>query len=133
MSETDNALISGARYFISDGDRTLELKHIISHTANDGNSAEVQTNANGEVIGKTRTGGGYTLNLKVRSTQKRREVAWKRMQKNQVNFRFDVQQSKHKRDQYIKCWVSNVAESGGNGDYSLDVTIVSEGVEPIDL
>ena len=133
MTQANNALVSGVRYFISDGQRTLELKHVLSHTVNDGNNAEVVVNANGEPIGKSATGGGYTLNLKVRSSQMRREVAWKRMQKSKIGFRFDVQQSAHQRDQYIKCWVSNVAENGGNGDYSLDVTIVAENIEPIDL
>ena len=133
MTQANNALVSGVRYYISDGQRTLELKHALSHTVNDGNSAEVVVNANGDPIGKAATGGGYTINLKARSSQERREVAWKRMQQTRANFRFDIQQSRHKRDQYINCWVSNVGENGGNGDYSLDITIIAENVEPIDL
>ena len=131
--QPDTTLVSGVRYFISDGQRTLELKHALSHTTDDGNSAEVVNNANGEAIGKAETGGGYTINLKVRSSQNKREVAWKRMQKTKVNFRFDIQQSHNRRDQYLDCWVAKVNESGGNGEYSLDVTIIAIDMEPIDL
>lgn len=128
-----NAVISGSRYYISDGQRTLELKHVLTHSVNDGNSAEVVMNANGEAIGTSTTGGGYTINLKVRSTQEKREVAWKRMQKSGVSFRLDIQPSQARRDQYVNCQVATVNENGGNGDYSQDVTIVATDVEPIDL
>ena len=131
--QPDSSLVSGVRYFISDGTRTLELHHALSHSVTDGNSAEVVVNAAGKAFGKSATGGGYTINLKVRSSQNRREVAWKRLQKSKANFRFDIQSSAKRRDQYVDCWVSNVAESGGNGDYSLDITIIAIDVEPIDL
>ena len=133
----ENELISGSRYFISDGKRdgkrTRELRHILTHSVDDGGSAEVVSNANGVTIGTSRSGGGYTINLKVRSNQRRREVAWKRLRQSGAYFRFDIQQSKWQRDQYVKCTVSNVKESGGNGDYSLDVTLVAQNRDTIDL
>ena len=131
--QPDSALVSGARYFIGDGQRSLELKHVESHSVNDGNGGQVVVNAAGESMGKAETGGGYTINLKVRSSQNKREVAWVRMKKSKVNFRFDIQTSKKRRDQYIDCWVTTVNESGGNGEYSQDVTIIAVDVEPIDL
>ena len=129
----DSTVVAGSWYFIADENRTLELKHVLTHSVNDGNSAEVVMNANREAIGTSATGGGYTINLKVRSTQTKREVAWKRMQKGGATFRFDIQPSKTRRDQYVNCKVATVNENGGNGEYSQDVTIVATDVEPIDL
>ena len=131
----DNAMISGSRYYIVDEEtkRTVELKHVLSHSVSDGSSAEVVLNANGEAIGTSRTGGGQTISLKVRSTQKRREVAWRRMQKSKAEFRFDIQVSPKYRDQYIGCTVATVNENGSNGGYEQDVTIVAMSVEPTDL
>ena len=131
--QPDTALVSGARYFISDGSNTLELKHVETHSVNDGNGGQVVINAGGESMGKTSSGGGYTINLKVRSSQNKREVAWIRMKKSKVNFRFDIQSSKTRRDQYVDCSVTTVNESGGNGEYSLDVTIIAVDMDPIDL
>ena len=130
---SNNRVTDGARYFISDSKRTLELKHILTHSVSDGNSAEVVVNARGEVIGKSRTGGGFTITLKVRSSQRRREVAWKRMQQTGVEFRFDIQPSATQRDQFHACEVATVADNGGNGDYSLDVTIIATSRKTIDL
>ena len=134
MADAANStVVSGSRYYISDGKQTLELKHVLTHSVNDGNSAEVVMNANGEPIGTSKTGGGYTINLKVRSTQTKREVAWKRMQQSGVTFRYDIQPSRTRRDQYVNCKVATVNENAGNGDYSQDVTIVATDVQPIDL
>ena len=132
-NSNDSALVSGVRYFISDGAQTLELKHVESHSANDGNSGQVVSNANGESMGTSTTGGSYTINLKVRSSQKRREVAWKRLRQSKASFRFDIQPGKTRRDQYERCQVVTVNENGGNGEYSLDVTIIAEKLNPIDL
>ena len=126
-------VVTGARFFISDGRRTNELHHILSHSVNDGSSAEVIRNANGKSIGTNFKGGGYTINLKVRSTQKKREVAWVRMKKSKVFFRFDIQTSRTRRDQYIQCVVATVNENSAEGEQSLDVTLVATDVEPIDL
>ena len=132
-TQPDSALVSGARYFISDGTNTLELKHVETHSVSDGNGGQIVTNASGEVMGKTSSGGGYTINLKVRSSQNKREVAWVRIKKAKANFRFDIQSSKTRRDQYTDCSVTTVNENGGNGEYSLDVTIIAVDMDPIDL
>ena len=60
--QPDSTFVSGVRYFISDGQRTLELKHALSHTVTDGNSAEIVVNANGEKVGFVTSGGyGHTI------------------------------------------------------------------------
>ena len=133
MASNPKDLVSGVRYRISDGKRTLELRHVETHSVSDGSSGQHVINANNEVMGQTRSGGGFTITLKVRSTQSRREVAWRSMQQSQVRFRFDIVTSAWHTDQYSNCTVSKVDESGGGGGYSLDITVLADDVKPITI
>ena len=134
MADQQEGLVSGVRYFIANkSGPPLELKHVMSHQKGDGQSGQHVLNAYREVIGIDTSGGGYTITLKVRSTQLEREVDWVRMRLTGVRFRFDIQTGLGYMDQYERCKVVTVNDNGGDGGYSMDVTIMAETMNPMKL